>query len=295
MVRLRHGDAAVSTLYTDPSLVTDKLRRVAEARVPGEGRSLLLSDVSPQLAQRAELEQALGQLNELGWRIEWRDHHAKQWEQGMLDAVRRKADHVRVSLDNDESGASLCQLDLLPGDAFARELAQVVRDVDLWIRKDPRSEVLTDARHAMGSTAWVGKMVRDRVVLDDELRAAAQRHRAELERDLGRALAKARVVHGARKVGVVYGDFPGSQACDALRRALGTDVELALKPDGKFSLRSQPGIEVHRIAQAHGGGGHPQASGGKLRVARAAWPGYWLARGWVPEARAIAEEAAGAR
>ncbi|MCA1814153.1 MAG: hypothetical protein LC624_09420 [Halobacteriales archaeon] len=295
VVRLRHGSPQVSTLFSEPSMVTSHLARIAGARIDGQGRSLLLSDVSPQLDQRAQLEGALGQLNELGWRIEWRDHHAKQWEQGMLEAVRRKADHVRVSLDNDESGASLCQLDLLPQDKFAAELAAVVRDIDLWLRKDPRSEVLTDARHALGSEAFVAKVVRDRVVLDDELRAAAQRHRAEFERDLARALARVRIVQGAHKVGVVYGDFPGSQACDALRQQLGTDVELALKPDGKFSLRSRKGIEIHRIAQAHGGGGHPNASGGKLRVAGAGWLAYWATRGWVAEARAIARDASAPR
>jgi oligoribonuclease NrnB/cAMP/cGMP phosphodiesterase (DHH superfamily) len=292
VVRLRFGDGEVSTILTDPAELVPTLEVLARAKVHGEGRTLCVSDVSPQLDQRARIEGALGQLNELGWRIEWRDHHAKQWGQGILEAVRRKADYVRVDLDNHECGASICQQDLLPNDAYAKELAAVVRDIDLWLRKDPRSDTLTDALHGMGSRALIAKLVRDRVVLDAELERAARAHRGELERDMRQAISRARVVQGAHKVGVVYGDFPGSQVCHALRQALHTDVELALKPDGKYSLRSREGLPVcHLVAQRFRGGGHPNASGGHLALRGAEWLRYWATRGDVPLARRLAEEA----
>lgn len=289
MVRLKHGDAEVSTIYSDPAKVVDKLVAIAGARVPGEGRALLLSDVSPQRDQRGQLEAALGQLNELGWRIEWRDHHAKQWADGLLDAVRRKADLVRVSLDNDECGASLCQQDLLPQDPFAKELGAVVRDIDLWLRKDPRSLVLTDARHGLGSEAFVQAMLRARGdIVPSDVRRAAAAYREEFDRDVRAALAAARVVQGKHKVGVVYGDFPGSLLCDELRKARGTDVEVALKPNGKFSIRSRQGLEFcHAVAQRFRGGGHPNASGGHLRIGALEWPRYWLTGGRAAEADAL--------
>lgn len=293
LVRLKHGPERVSTIFTDPALVAPKLEAIAASQVGGEGRSLLLSDVSPQVDERARLEQALGQLNELGWRIEWRDHHAKQWAQGTLEAVKRKADHVRVDLDNHECGASIVQQDLLPHDAYAKELAAVVRDIDLWIRKDPRSDTLTDALHALGNEAFVAKLVRDKVVLDAELERAARQYRAELERDMARAIAGARVVHARHKVGVVYGDFPGSQVCHALREALHTDIEVNLKPDGKFSLRSRPELPLcHAVAQRFRGGGHPNASGGWLRLAAWEWPRYWASRGRCVQAEVLVKAAA---
>lgn len=277
MARLRYGDATVSTILTDPAEVAPKLEAIAAARVAGEGRTLMLSDVSPQVDQGPRVEAALGHLNEAGWRIEWRDHHAKQWANGILEAVRRKADYVRVDLDNHECGTSIVQQDLLPHDAYAKELGGVIRDIDLWIRKDPRSDVLTDALHELGSRALIAKLVRDRVVLDAELEQAARRHREALDRDMKEAIAAARIVQGKHKVGVVYGDFPGSQVCHALREAKGTDIELALKPSGKYSLRSRPHLPLcHAVAQRFHGGGHPNASGGQLRLAAWEWPGYWL-------------------
>lgn len=280
VVRLKHGSDAVSTVFTHPGEVASRLEAIAGAGIGGEGRALLLSDLGPQLAERERLEAALGELNELGWRIEWRDHHAKQWGQGVLEALRRKLDHLRVDLDNEECGTSIVQQDLLPHDAYAAELAAVVRDIDLWIRKDPRSEALTHALHALGSEALVAKLVRDRVLLDGELEEAASRHRRELERDLSAAVARARVLDGKRRVGVLYGDFPGSQACDALRRARGTDVEVTLRPDGEFSIRSRPELPLcHLVAQRFGGGGHPNASGGRLRLPAWEWPLYWLRGG----------------
>jgi oligoribonuclease NrnB/cAMP/cGMP phosphodiesterase (DHH superfamily) len=295
IVRLRHGSDHVATVFTDPAKVAEKLAWIAEAGTR-EGRSLLISDVSPQVGEREALERVLGTLNEQGWRIEWRDHHAKQWANGMLDAVRRKADYVRIDLDNHECGTSICQQDLLPNDAYAKELASVIRDIDLWIRKDPRSDTLTDALHEMGSRPFVAKMVRDKVVLDQELERAARRHRHALDRDLKAAIARARLVQGKHKVGVVYGDFPGSQACHALREALRTDVEINLKPDGKFSIRSRPELPFcHAVAQQFRGGGHPNASGGHLRIAAHEWLPYWLRGGRARQADALAEAASQAQ
>lgn len=293
MVRLKHGTAEVSTIFTDPALLAPKLELIARENISGEGRTLLVSDVSPQVDQRARLEAALGHLNELGWRIEWRDHHAKQWANGILEAVKRKADYVRVDLDNHECGASICQQDLLPNDAYAKELAHVVRDIDLWIRKDPRSDVLTDALHQLGHQALVAKLVRDRVVLDDELTKAARTHRRDLDEDMAVAIKAARIIEGKHKVGVVYGDFPGSQVCHALRQALRTDVEVALKPSGKFSIRSRTELPFcHAVAQRFRGGGHPNASGGHLRIAAWEWPFYWARGGRSADADKLVQAAA---
>lgn len=296
MVRRKHGNEAVSTLYSEPGApVVAKLAWMAEAKVPGEGRTLVLSDLSPQPEQRAALEQALGELNELGFRIEWRDHHAKQWSGGLLDAVRRKVDHLRVAMDNDECGASLCQQDLLPGDAFAKELGAVIRDIDLWFRRDPRSLHLTDARHGLGSERFVQAMLHAGEVTPPDVLAAGRAWRERFERELQAAVARARIVQGRNKVGVVYGDFPGSLICDALRQARGTQVEIALKPEGKFSIRSVPALPVAQpVAARFRGGGHPNASGGHLRIGALEWPRYWLSRGRSGDADALVQAAADA-
>ncbi|HVL86910.1 MAG TPA: hypothetical protein VM681_02720 [Candidatus Thermoplasmatota archaeon] len=282
LVRLRHGNARVGTLFCDPGDVLDRLRRVAAAAVfRKDARLLLVSDLSLQLGQADAIASALSDLRARGWRVEWRDHHHKQWEGGALATVRAAADHVSLDAEGKECGASLVARELLPGDDFATELAAIVRDVDLWIRKDPRSATLTHARHRWGSARFVQKVVGDKAFLDEDVRAAARAWEQEFEREMWRAVKDVRIEQGRNKVGVIYGDYPGSDVCDRVRKEKATDVEINLKPSGKFSIRSRPDLPVAAsVAQKFDGGGHPNAAGGHLRIAGpVGWTVYWATQG----------------
>lgn len=289
LVRLKHGSDRVATVYCDPAEVLDRLRALARARGRGQ---LLISDLSLQVGQAEEVAETVSKLTDAGWRVEWRDHHHKQWEKGALEVVAKAADAVNLNADGTECGTSLVQKDLLPGDEFAQELAEIIRDVDLWIRKDPRSTVLTHARHEWGSEAFVAKMIRDKRFVDKATEDAAKAWEKRFERDAREALRHARVAEGKNRVGVVYGDLPGSDVCDRLREEKGTDVEINLKPSGKFSVRSRPGLPIcHTLAQRFGGGGHPHAAGGMLAMGPLAWTIYWSSRGDSLAARRLVEAA----
>ncbi|HLE96786.1 MAG TPA: hypothetical protein VI997_05380, partial [Candidatus Thermoplasmatota archaeon] len=89
---------------------------------------------------------------------------------------------------------------------------------------------------------------------------------------------------GAR-VAIAYGDLPTNDVLHALYTDGGAQIAILLKPEGTFSLRSRKGVDVcHRLAQDYGGGGHPNAAGGTLRLGPLELPVYWARRGRVPKA-----------
>lgn len=286
LVRMAHE--GVETVWLDPADTLATLRLLEQ--VPGRGRPLLLSDLSLQRGQGEAAARSLRDLAEAGWRIEWRDHHAKQWEP---DDPARLAQHATVEVERDgkECGATLVQKALVPDDPFARELAAVVRDHDLWLLRDPRSLRLKDAAVALGSERFVERLLAARKLDDAPLLVAAAEEEERKTRAVAEAVRGARFVAGRRaKVGVVYGEAPTNEALHALIAEHGCDAAVLFKPTGGYSLRSRKGVEVcHLVAQRFSGGGHPNASGGKLRLPAWRFPALWARGDRDPAARAVVD------
>lgn len=273
LVRHAYGDGAVETVFLEPHETVDCLELLT--RVPSRARGLVISDLS---LQRGEGERAAGALQALsddGWRISWRDHHHKQWEGVDLSAFRESC-ALTVDFSAQESGASLVQKDLLPDDKWARELAEVARDHDLWLKKDPRSMILFHSIVEAGTERWIRHLLAKKVVTDATIEKWAARDRRRNQELVAWGLDRARIVNGRRaKVGVAYGRVPTNETLHALE-GRGADLSILVKPTGTFSLRSRKDVPVcHTIAQEFGGGGHPNASGGRLGLG-----GFGLASLW---------------
>lgn len=289
IVRLARGDVAVETVFVEPHETIAALRLAAG--VPGRAREIALSDLSFQKGQGADALAALRLARDNGWRVAWRDHHAKQWEGAPLEAMAEVAD-LTVDFAGKECGATLVAAALAPSDAFARELATVVRDHDLWILADPRSVRLQEAAYHAGSERFVARVLASRSIDDPELArwsGEAQREKRELVEG---ALAHARLERGERAVvGVAYGRVPTNEVLHALGEK-GAHLSVLFKPDGGFSLRSMKHVPVcHLVAQRYRGGGHPNASGGRIDVPAIELPVYWARRGDAPAARALVADA----
>jgi hypothetical protein len=317
------GEENVATIFLDPGETMDAL--AALDGVGGFHRRLLVSDLSPQVKDAAALPGVVGKLRAAGWRVEWRDHHARQWTPEVVRGLEAVA-VVRVDLAGVECASTLVQQDLLPSDPFARELASVARDHDLWILKDARSMRFEGAVRGMGSAAYSQRVARERRLDDPVLARAAdaaeERKRAGIawglarahihripERaatgsaegggeprvePLGAAPAQGALGPGSVvRVGSAYGNVPTNEVLHAMIADHGCAVAGLFKPDGKFSLRSRKGVEVcHVVAQAFGGGGHPNAAGGKLPLHAGSYPAFWLRRDLHPLPRKVMTMAA---
>lgn len=286
LVRMRLGEG-VRTVWLDPADTLSALEAVALEG--GRGKRLLVSDLSLQKGQGEAGARALAKLAQAGWRIEWRDHHAKQWDP---EDPPRLAAHAAIEVDfaGKECGATLVQRALLPEDAFAIQLAAVVRDHDLWLLKDPRSIRLKDAAVALGGEAFVARLLAARRLDDAALERAADEETARKAYEVEEGAKSATfLARGQARIGLVYGDVPTNEVLHELLTNQGCLAAALFKPSGGFSLRSRKGTDVcHAVAQHFGGGGHPNAAGGKLRLPAWRMPGYWARGTEDPAARAVA-------
>lgn len=289
LVRRAYGDGAVETIFLEPHETVDCLELLT--RVPSRARGLVISDLSLQRGEGDRAASALQALADDGWRIAWRDHHHKQWE-GVTISMFDEACHLIIDRESKESGATLVQKDLLPDDPWARELAEVARDHDLWLKKDPRSMTLFHAIVEAGSERWIRHLVEKRVIVDATIERWASRDRKRNDALVGWALAKARVMRGRRgAVGLAYGRVPTNETLHALEER-GAHLSILIKPSGAFSLRSRKDVPVcHTIAQEFGGGGHPNASGGRLGLGSFGMASLWSRRLDHRGVRKLAERA----
>lgn len=289
LVQKAYSPSAVETVFLEPHETADALELLQ--RVPSRARGLAISDLSLQRGEGDRVAVALQNLADDGWRIAWRDHHHKQWEGVDLSAISRACE-LTLDTTGTESGASLVQKAILPKDPWAKELAHVARDHDLWLRKDPRSMTLFHAIIAAGTQRWIKHILTRRVITDATIERWAAKDRKANAEQVAWALKRAKIVKGkVAKIGLAYGRVPTNETLHALEER-GCDLSILVKPSGSFSLRSRKGVPVcHAIAQDFGGGGHPNASGAKLGLGPISLASLWTRQLHHRAVRALAKRA----
>lgn len=289
LVRRAYGDGAVETIFLEPHETVDALELLT--RVPSRARGLVISDLSLQRGQGERAAALLQTLADDGWRVSWRDHHHKQWEGVDLEPFHNAID-LTLDFESAESGATLVQKAILPEDAWAKELAEVARDHDLWLRQEPRSMVLFHAIVEAGTERWIRHILERRVVVDAQIERWAARDKRRTARLVAWGLRRARIVEGRRaRVGLSYGRVPTNEVLHALEER-GAHLSILVKPTGTFSLRSRKDVPVcHAVAQQFGGGGHPNASGGRLGLGAFGLMSLWMRRERHAAVQALAKRA----
>lgn len=235
------------------------------------GRDVYIIDFSFTPALQAEVRRRAR-------KVIWLDHHATSFEQHVhpeyLDAVgpryRCCTSRFITMLDNDKAGCRLAWEHFFPGRPLPRLLAYI-DDFDRQALELPNSRGFNVF---MRSTPWSFELweqwLRDFGDIDEPVPAAFEAvlqtglHLEQSQSSLAQSIAK-----DAIKVLTPGEDTPGlAVACPML---LVNDVGMELvrqsgsyalcwlvQPDGvvKASLRSDGAVNVAKLAEIHGGGGH---------------------------------------
>jgi len=230
------------------------------SKVPGEGDTLSISD----LGYYSGAESVLSRIRDNGWRVEWRDHH--RWRPEELGKCAASCDLLNVNVDTCATG--ICARDLLPHDPVAREIASVVCDYDLWIHADPRSAILGQVLQRRENREHVRDCLVQGIFSDPTIEREYREIHEEMERLIKKSIRKTQIEGKKYRIGFapLFG-YP-SETAAAMRKALGTDMEVLISASGRFSLRSVPPVS-HILARNFGGGGHPHAAGGNFPF------GFW--------------------
>ena len=247
--RLKYGE--VFTIWASVRNFPYLLAALSEVR--GEGDLLSITDLGYQQG----VERWLKRAKEAGWKVEWRDHH--RWEDREMDTVRPLVS--LLSIDTTTCATGIAAKDLAGGDARAGEIARVVCDYDLWRNEDPRSMVLGRILTRPGLRDYVRDRLVEGIFSDSVIRKEYDGILADMERDIRKSIRHTNLAGKRYRIAFspLYG-YP-SDTASRIRETFRSDIEVIVSRNGRFSIRSVPGIS-HLIARRFGGGGHPHASGG---------------------------------
>ncbi|WP_224448413.1 DHH family phosphoesterase [Haloprofundus salilacus] len=252
-------DSPVALVGASPHNVEDALERVAE--YADDGIDAYVCDLCPD--QYEYVEEELEALVARADSVRWFDHH--QWDNEVAAAVREAGVDLVVG-DSDEectTDVALRSLDYDFSERF-RELADVTRDHDLWIREDARSDDLADYAYWVDNEEYVAVVGAYGADLPEQALAYVQHRRIEKEKLIDLAVSRAEFKQvGEWTIGVTYGRCSQNEVAEALREQ-GADAAFVVKPAGSASIRGSEGFErAHEVAAYVDGGGHPRAAGCK--------------------------------
>lgn len=252
----------------------DRVLRAVEP-TPGREAELWITDIS---WREADTDAHLRALAARGVAIVWIDHHRTALERaraGKVDvpftATVLSEDFAASRLVYEFLERRFVEAGREPPPAFA-EFAPVVAmadDNDRWLHRIPGSRELGLVVRALGAEAYPEFLALDgRVTYTPRMAAARERVAAELQRTFAIATAS-RVERRCGPVTLVAAVCDGhpSEIGDAWGREISNAV-FALYDASTLtvSFRRSPDcrVDLSRLAEAFGGGGHPAASGCEL-------------------------------
>ncbi|WP_222912729.1 hypothetical protein [Natrinema sp. SYSU A 869] len=207
--------------------------------------------------------------------IVWHDHH--QWDDDLVADL--EAAGVDLRLDEDECTASLVrdEIRLRDYDAHLEDLAECTKDIDLWIKDDPRSERL-NVFASLVDDPWeyIDVVLEHGPDLPDDIQERID-ERLERDRDLEESAIENRTAYdvGGYSVAITYvRGGRSSQIGNDLVEELSHDIAVICKPHGGVGIyahstarpslgatRSPPSWVAAGILRLRAAKSRPRASG----------------------------------
>jgi uncharacterized protein len=177
------------------------------------------------------------------------------------------ANRAWATIDEGRSATGLLFDHLGRPPAFA-EFATLVEDHDLWRHRDPRSARLATLLALIGAERFLARFRDDPGVdLRDGEELLVETELARREDYLRRKVEQARLVEvGGRRWAICYAEQYQSELAERLMTELGVAATAIVNPGRRtVSLRGR-GLDVSRIAERYGGGGHARAAAFTFRA-----------------------------
>jgi oligoribonuclease NrnB/cAMP/cGMP phosphodiesterase (DHH superfamily) len=257
IIREVYGEAAL--VPAGPHEIEDGLRRAAE--YGAEDCRLFVCDLCPD--QFSYVETELAAAVDHASEVRWFDHH--QWTDETAAAVRDAGVDLVVGDSEEECTADVTvrSLEADVPERF-RELAEVTRDHDLWLKEDSRSDDLADYSYWVDADEYMDTVQEYGADFPEDVLEYIEQRRVEKHELIDRAVDRAALKEvGEWTVGVTYGRCSQNEVAEALREQ-GADAAVVVKPSGSASIRGTESFErAHEVARQVNGGGHPKAAGCK--------------------------------
>ena len=261
---------------------------------------IYITDFSPDEATPPDALVTL--IDEHDCEVTWYDHH--EWPDGARETHRDAG--IELHIDTGECATSLLHRELAAGGGHGGsesgwpehidDLVAVTKDIDLWIRDDPRSPRLNTfaslvddpwkyidsvLNHGADHPPGIEQRIDDRIARNKELEAWAVENADTY--DISPYTVATTYVKGGRSSEI------GNELCENPEH--GVDIAIVLKTHGGAGVYSHSDGQgenpdpdkfsrCHEIAGELGGGGHPTAAGFSVPTSTfhdLAW--YWARAG----------------
>lgn len=259
LVEAHHGEATL--VPTEPHHLTAALESVAHEI--DEATHVYVLDLCPD--DDDAIEGDVSALTDAATVI-WYDHH--QWSPDVEQTVRAAGVDLVVGPSDEVCTADVALEELeTPFDDQWHDLVAVVRDHDLWLREDPRSDDLADYAHWTDRTTFIETIAEHGANLPEDAQQLLTERRIEKQALIDAAVNRAEFTDlGDITVAITYGRCSQNEVAETLRDD-GADAVVVIKPSGGISLRGSEQFDrCHEVAGRLGGGGHPEAAGCKPDV-----------------------------
>ncbi|MEB3860141.1 MAG: DHHA1 domain-containing protein [Desulfurococcales archaeon] len=269
---LEPGEATI--VFAEPYNLHEKLGSLAEN--VSRGDVVVIADLGLNEQNYRDLLKAITDLSGRGTLIEWYDHHV--WDPGRMGELGELG--VRLFIDRSTCATGVVARHAFrehgrePDDQVAR-LARIVCSADLWVWDEPLSpklfRVVGSPEEGYSSEEWrmrlVEKMYKG-TLWDSEMEKILESYvNAELD-GFSNVAKSAFIAEGSCRVAAAYkkaGPPPNSMIGAMLLSRFRADIAVIARPNGGLSLRSRS-VNVQRIAEAMGGGGHERAAGARISI-----------------------------
>lgn len=221
---------------------------------------------------------------ELDSELVWVDHH--QWRDEDVEAL---SEHAHAIIDEDRCATKIiadARFDEtnstipLESDGVSEdyvELGNIVNDLDLWIKEDPRSDDLALFSYYEDTESFMDACL-EGTGLFTEFADNLEEYREENNAKIRRGVDAADIITvemtdndesaETMTIGFTYGFGPTSDIGNELCTEHDVDLAVIIRPNSSLSFRApadETGFsQCDELAERFNGGGHPTAAGGTL-------------------------------
>lgn len=251
--------------FSGPRSIDRTLSKVPEGEGGGGERNLIIVDVTINPDKIGEVERELRRLSSSGWRIVWIDHHV--WPEGGIERLSSYAD-IRVRL---APSAARVVFEELGGNGYEEELASIADDADTAAYKDERARMYNSLLRDREKRAYLLEALMEGRMKDERVVKWARKKLEEQERKIVEGLRRVRIetTSSGRKFALIdLRPRGGPGSLISRRLADKVDFSLVLYSCSKFSLYAgmDRNVDLRPVCEAHGGGGHSYACGGRIDI-----------------------------
>lgn len=246
------------------------------------GSTIILADLSAQDDRVKHVTRIFKKLKAHGNSIIWLDHHP--WSPYAIDKISKSVDFMIAGENKDHCGAELVFIELCKDDATCKKLSELahITDFNLPARGKVEgraleriSNVITyldnDSKGTYHKIIKVTKEVSAGELYGKEAQRAYKEYKVNERKDLKLLKKTARFIKSNDyTIGIAFAhNMESNTACSKIREMTGAEICIFVTTkDGTAHVRSIDGIDCSILSKQLGGGGHPQASGFSVSMAK---------------------------